>query len=78
VFPKRVQNYINQIKVKKENIEQDEKLFKKQSPLTEKKQGRELTKALRRLATETAKRQTVEAQLCQKNIRMGSDFASTS
>jgi PAS domain S-box-containing protein len=61
-----VQNYINQINVKKENIEQDEKLFKKQSPLTEKKQGRELTKALRRLATETAKRQTVEAQLCEK------------
>ncbi|WP_313931867.1 MULTISPECIES: PAS domain S-box protein [Nostoc] len=72
MFPRRVQNYINQINVEKQKIQQDEKLIKKQGKFKEKTQARELTKALRQLARETAKRQTLEAKLHQKT----SEFAA--
>ncbi|MFN6502397.1 MAG: GAF domain-containing protein [Nostoc sp. DedQUE01] len=72
MFPKRVQSYINQINVEKQKIQEDEKIFKQQGQFPPKKQARELTKVLRRLAAETAKRQTIEAQLRQKT----SEFAA--
>ncbi|MEH2347456.1 MAG: PAS domain S-box protein [Nostoc sp.] len=65
MFTKRVQSYI-QIKLEEQKIQQDETIFKQDGQFIEKKQARELTKALRRLANETAKRQIVEAQLRQK------------
>ncbi|WP_445637833.1 histidine kinase [Nostoc sp. DSM 114161] len=66
MFSRKVQNYINQINLDKQKIQQDEKFFKKQSQFTEKTQARELTKVLRRLANETVKRQKFELQLRQK------------
>ncbi|MFN6565149.1 MAG: GAF domain-containing protein [Nostoc sp. ChiSLP01] len=72
MFPRKVQNYINQINLEKQKIQQDEKLFKKQGQFTEKKQARELTKVLKRLAKETAKHQNFELQLRQKT----SEFAA--
>ncbi|BAY79454.1 multi-sensor signal transduction histidine kinase (plasmid) [Nostoc linckia NIES-25] len=72
MFPRKVQNYINQINLEKQKIQQDEIFFKKQGQFTEKKQARELTKVLRRLANETAKRQIFELQLRQKT----SEFAA--
>lgn len=72
MFTRKVQSYINQINLEKEKIQQDEKQFNQQSQFTEKKQARELTKVLKRLQAETAKRQAVEADLRQKT----SEFAA--
>ncbi|MBD2518593.1 PAS domain S-box protein [Nostoc sp. FACHB-973] len=72
MFSRRVQSYINQINLEKEKIQQDEKLFNQQGQFTEKKQARKLTKVLKRLQAETAKRQAVEADLHQKT----SEFAA--